>query len=278
VSSLERAREALGHRLRELREATGDNGKQFAVRLGWDPAKVSRLENGRRAPSLADVTEWAQAAAQPETAEELRVLAAALEEMYTTWRRQFRAGFAARQRKQTGLEDQTREIRAFEHAIIPGLLQTPEYARCVYNKLAELHGPIGDVDESIALRMARQRILYDSSKRLHFVLSAEAVQHSFAPADVMRGQLDRLVSASMLKTVTLGIIPMGREWPIPPSHGFWIFDDTTVLVEAISAELAVTEPDEVQLYVAAFELFAGVSVSGDIARRFLLDLQAKIPD
>jgi hypothetical protein len=126
--------------------------------------------------------------------------------------------------------------------------------------------------------MERQRILYEPGKRLHFVLSAEAIQHSFAPADVMRGQLDRLVSASTLKTVELGIIPMGREWPIPPSHGFWIFDDSTVLVETISAELTVTELEEVQLYVTAFELFAGISVSGDPARRFLLDLQAKIPE
>lgn len=277
MSSLDRAREALGRRLRELREQTGDNGKQFAARLDWDPAKVSRLENGRRAPSLTDVTEWARAAGQSEAVDELRVMAAALEEMYATWRRQFRAGFAARQRKQLSMDDATREIRAFEHAMIPGLLQTPEYARCVYRRLADLHGGGGDADESIALRMERQRMLYDSGKRFHFVVSVEAIQHSFAPPDVMRGQLDRLVSASMLKTVTLGIIPMDREWAIPPSHGFWIFDDSSVFVETISAELAITEPDEVQLYVTAFELFAGMSVSGDPARRFLLDLQAKIP-
>lgn len=277
MSSLERAREALGRRLRELREETGDNGKAFAARLGWDPAKVSRLENGRRAPSLVDVTEWAEKAGRPDAAEELRVMAAALEDMYATWRRQFRAGFAARQRKQLGLDAATREIRAFEHAIIPGLLQTPEYARSVYDRLAELHGPAGDADEAIALRMERQRALYDSAKRFHFVLSAEAIQHSFAPVDVMRGQLDRLVSASLLKTVTIGIIPLGREWPLPPLHGFWIFDAAAVFVETISAELTVTEPDEVQLYATAFDRYAAASVSGDAARRLLLDLLAKLP-
>lgn len=278
MSSLERAREALGHRLKEIREESGATGKVFAARLGWDPAKVSRFENGRRSPSPADVVEWAQTAGRPDVAEELRVLAAALEDMYATWRRTFRAGFAARQRQQLGLDAETREIRAFEYAIIPGLLQTPEYARCVYDKLAEVHGPTGDVDEAVALRMERQRGLYVSSKRFHFVLAAEAVHHSFVPPEVMRGQLDRLVSASLLKTVSLGIVPLGREWPFLPLHGFWIFDDSTVFVETVSAELVVTEPDEVALYASAFDKYASAAVFGDVARRLLLDWMAKIPD
>ncbi len=136
----------------------------------------------------------------------------------------------------------------------------------------------GDVEEAIALRMERQRVLYEPGRHLHFVIAAEALQHSFAPSEVMRGQLDRLVSASMLKTVTIGIVPMGREWPCIPWHGFWIFDDSTVLVETISAELTVTEPDEIRVYEEAFTQLAEASICGDVTRRYLLDLQSRLVD
>jgi len=278
MSSLTRARESFGRRLRELREPTGLSGKDFAEHLGWDPAKVSRFETGKRLPSESDIRAWSEASGQPAAAEELLAQLSVIDEMYATWRRQFRAGFAGRQRSSLQVEAHTRQFRIFEPAMVPGLLQTPEYARHVYRVLVELYGLAGDVDEVVALRMERQRVLYEPGHQFHFVIMESALRQSFVPRDVMRAQLDRLVSVSTLKDVALGVIPLDAQLPAAPWHGFWLFDDRLVQVETISAELSVSEPEEVKMYATTFRAFADAAVHGDAARSRLIDVQRSLAD
>lgn len=63
----------------------------------------------------------------------------------------------------------------------------------------------------------------------------------------------------------LGVVPANSEW-LTPATNFVMFDDRMVLVEAITAELKVTQPREIQLYRRAFDTLAGRSVTGDRAR------------
>jgi len=278
VSSLNRARESFGRRLRELREPTGLSGKDFAERLGWDPAKVSRFETGKRLPSRDDIHAWAEAVGQPTAADELLAQLSVIDEMYATWRRQFRAGFGGRQRSSLQVEAHTRQFRIFEPAMVPGLLQTPEYARHVYRVLVELYGLAGDVDEVVALRMERQRVLYEPGHQFHFVIMESALRQSFVPRDVMRAQVDRLVSVSTLKNVALGIVPLDVQLPAAPWHGFWLFDDRLVQVETVSAELSVSEPEEIKMYAMTFKAFADVAVYGDKGRTKLIEVQRALVD
>ena len=276
MSSLQRARESFGRRLRELREPTGLSGKDFAERLGWDPAKISRFETGKRTPSPADVQAWAEACGQPEAVDELLAQLSILDELYATWRRQFRTGFAGRQRASLQVEAHTKLFRVFEPAMVPGLLQTPEYARHAFEVLAELYGFAGDVDEVVSLRMERQRVLYEPGHQFHFVILEATLRQSIVSGDVMRAQLDRLVSASTLKSVALGIVPMSVQLPAVPSHGFWLFDDRLVQVETVSAELSVNEPEEIKMYATTFRVFADIAYYGNQARTLLLDVQTSL--
>jgi transcriptional regulator with XRE-family HTH domain len=273
VSSLNNARESFGRRLREVRETTGKTGKELAEDLGWDPAKVSRFETGKRLPSRTDLLALTAACNQPGAADELLAQLSIIDDMYAAWRRQFRAGFGGRQRASLAVEAHTRLFRIFECALVPGLLQTPEYARLVYLKLVELYGFADDVEEVVALRMERQRVLYQPGHKFHFVLTETVLRQSFVPPDVMRAQIDRLISASTLKDVAIGVVPLDVVLPAPPWHGFWLFDDRLVQVETVSAELSINEPDEIKMYGATFKVFADCAVYGQAARTRLIDLQ-----
>lgn len=84
------AREALGARLRELRT---EAGLDLAAKLGCQPSKVSRLQNGKQTPTAADLTKWAQACGRPDVEAELQGLRAGLEmkQRHRSWRRQLAA-------------------------------------------------------------------------------------------------------------------------------------------------------------------------------------------
>ncbi|MEU4332988.1 Scr1 family TA system antitoxin-like transcriptional regulator, partial [Nonomuraea dietziae] len=130
MPNVQPAREALGRRLRELRTDAGLNGKEFAERLGWIATKVSKIEHGKQTPTEDDVRAWADATAAP--ADQAKLLLAQvrhLNEEYAEWRRQLRIGLSARQAKFGEVEASSELVRNFEPAVIPGLLQTPAYAR-----------------------------------------------------------------------------------------------------------------------------------------------------
>lgn len=71
MSNFQRAREALGLRLRELRRDARLTGRQLAAVHGWHPSKVSKIEGGKQTPSEADIEAWARACGQPELVDEL---------------------------------------------------------------------------------------------------------------------------------------------------------------------------------------------------------------
>jgi transcriptional regulator with XRE-family HTH domain len=278
VSSFERARDSLGRRLRELREQTGCNGKEFAERLGWQATKVSRFENGQRTPSRSDIVAWADAAGTPELADELLTLTAALDEMYATWKRQLKAGFGPRQRKSLEVEGQTRMLRGFQCSVVPGLVQTPDYARRIFEHNAALHGYAQDIDDAVEIRMRRQQVLYESRQRLHLVVTEGALRHTTVTPSVMRAQLDRLISVSTLANVVLGVIPLDRQLDILPLHGFMIYDDATVRVETVTAELSVADPSEVQLYLKLFKILGDAALYGSSLRTHLIGLQTSLSE
>ncbi len=189
--------------------------------------------------------------------------------MYAEWRRQLGAGTSARQRTSIQLEGRATFIRAFESTVIPGLLQTPDYARHRLAESVKRHGVIDDVDEGVRVRMQRQEVLYQPGKRFHFVLTEAALRYRLCPPEVMVGQLDRLIAMSAMSAIRVGVIGFDAELPESPKHGFWIFDDRMVLVETIAAELTLKQPQEIALYTQVFERLASVASYGSDARRIV---------
>ncbi|MFF5992564.1 Scr1 family TA system antitoxin-like transcriptional regulator, partial [Prauserella flavalba] len=162
---------ALGDQLRLLREAAGLSGKRLAERLGWQPSKVSRIENARQAVTDSDVVALAGAlelsgGQAAELREELRSIRAD----EARWSQQLRAGHRVVQHNVAEAERAARHIRVFSLTLVPGLLQTAEYARYVFASLANLHESPRDTDDAVRARMDRQQVLYDESKQVDLLI------------------------------------------------------------------------------------------------------------
>jgi transcriptional regulator with XRE-family HTH domain len=275
------ARRALGARLRELRTQAGVTGKQLAESLAWPPSKVSKLENGRQSPTDDDIHAWTRTTGSEHEADALLASLHTLELQHAEWRRQLQTGVRAHQVELAELDERTQLFRAFEPTVVPGLLQTAEYARARLAEGIRLFQVPNDIDAAVRARMQRQEMLYRPDKRFHFVLTEAALRFRLCPVDVLLAQLDRLVSLSALRNVRLGIIGFETRPIVAPWHGFWLLDSDRVMVETYSAELNLAQPQEIALYANVFEQLAAVASYGGEARAILTrvidDLAASAP-
>ena len=265
------AREALGARLRELRIEAGLEGKNLAGKLGCQPSKVSRLQNGKQTPTAADLTAWAQACGRPEVEAELHGLRAGLEmkQRHRSWRRQLAGGHRGRQEIAVRQTDATKAIRGLEVSRVPGLFQTPEYARVIFDSNAEFRGIPPTTEAAVEARMRRQESLYDPAKTFRFLVCEAALYHRSCPADVMAEQLDRLYNLVGQRRIELGILPFGAQLRRTAPHAFWIYDRRLVIVETISEELWLTGEEDIQLYERAWDWLAESAEYGASARRLI---------
>ncbi|MFE7041222.1 helix-turn-helix domain-containing protein [Streptomyces atratus] len=276
MSDFQTARVALGARLRELRAEGGLNGKAFAARLGWPASKVSKIETGKQVPSIADLRAWTDLLDVADTLPELTGRLRSLETHYAVWRRQLAAGVRARQEAWHQTENGAAEIRNFESAVIPGLLQTAEYARHMFIRTTALHKSVQDIDAGVNARMQRQQALYAPGRSFHFMVWEPALHMLLCPSDVMAGQPDRLSGVFGMSTVQLSVVPLGAELSVVPTHGFWIFDDRLVMAETIGAELRLTDSAEIDLYRTVWDELLRVAVSGHRAHRLIARARASL--
>jgi hypothetical protein len=243
---------------------------------------VSKLETGRQAPTDDDIRDWVRATGSEQETEALLASLHTLEVQHAEWQRILRTGLRPRQQELIEWDERTKLFRVFESTVIPGLLQTPQYARARFAEgIRRLKLP-NDINEAVAARVQRQEILYRPDKRFHFVLTEAALRFRLCPPDVMLGQLDRLVSLSQLPNVRLGIIGFETQYATSPWHGFWLYDNERVLIETFSASLDLRQPQELELYGNVFEQLAAVGSYGRAARgiitRAIDDLVRDVPE
>lgn len=282
VLSVHEARQALGQRLRELRQQAGLTGRQVADSLSWPASKVSKLENGRQTPTDDDIRGWASVTRAGAYTESLLASLHTLELQHAEWQRQLKTGLRPHQDEIADLDAKTHLFRAFEPTFIPGLLQTAEYARARFAQSIAVFKVPDDIDEAVRARVRRQEMLYRLDKRFHFVLTEATLRYRLCPPEVMLGQLDRLVTFAALPNVRLGVISFEVPYVVAPTHGFWLLDNDRVMVETFSAELNLAQPQEIELYSGIFDQMAGVASYGRAARaivtRVIDDLALDAPE
>ncbi|GAA3749122.1 helix-turn-helix transcriptional regulator [Plantactinospora mayteni] len=264
-ATVHQAREALGHRLRDVRRDAGLTGRQLALLAGWASSKVSKIEYGKQTPTEDDLRVWCDHCGTPEQVPDLIATVRNIEAMYVEWRRMLRTGTKRRQETSLSIESQTRLFRWYEPMLVPGILHTAEYAAAVMARVIEFYQVPDDLEAGVAVRMERQQILYHGNHRFHFVLAEQALRTLVGDTAVMAGQLDRLLTVLSLPRVRLGVLPAGHLYQVP-SNQFILFDDRLVHVEAITAELAITQPREIALYVKAFDALAAGAKYGQEAK------------
>jgi transcriptional regulator with XRE-family HTH domain len=273
-----RQRGALGAALRELRAAEGMSGMTLAARLGWVQSKVSRIETGRQLPSEDDIRAWGTATnlaagAIDALLDQLRISRAE----HIAWRRGATdAEQAGTQRSMLDLAAEATLIRNFEVGVVPGLLQTADYARVRLAENVDSHGaPDSDLEDALMLRMRRQQVLYDRTKQFRFIVTESVLHMLVCPVDVLRGQLDRLMALIGIGNVELGIIPTGTRLPLAPLHGFVMFDDA-VTVETWAEELTLQTAAEADRFTHIFDQLGRVARAGDEARELIGNALARL--
>ncbi|MEV0295699.1 DUF5753 domain-containing protein [Nocardia sp. NPDC050710] len=196
-----------------------------------------------------------------------------LRSMYLEWRRVNASGHAPRQRRSIGIESATKLIRWHEVNVIPGLLQTSDYARGILRACIDMTGGRDDLDDAVAARMERQKVLHAGARRFTFLVEAGALYRTVGSSEVMAEQMDALVEASRNPRISLGVIELTARYRCP-ARGFILFDRSMVMVETPSAELTITRPSEVVTYERTFALLAESAVFGDSAREVITAIGA----
>ncbi|MFE3606767.1 helix-turn-helix domain-containing protein [Streptomyces goshikiensis] len=269
-TDFQQARVSLGARLRELRTEGGLAGRELADRLGWGQSKVSKLENGKQTPTVADLTAWAKGTGRPEATGELVGRRRGLETQYRSWRRQLAGGYRAVQEAHWAQAQKTHFRRSFDPSLIPGLLQTADYARSVLTRYSTIHTAPTDTEAAVQARMGRQDILTDQSRSFHFLVWEGALRARPCPPAVLSAQLDRIVGRLGPGTVRVGIVPFEADMNVPAGVGFSVHDDSLVITETWHAEMWLDDPEDVALHVRAWEALERNALYGADAHRALL--------
>jgi transcriptional regulator with XRE-family HTH domain len=275
-------RQQLSAELRRLRDQAGISGRELARLIGISQSKVSRIESGTATPTLPQVKQWAEATRAP--AEQTRSLIDLAERALTeihTWRMSLQAR-SHRQDEIREREARARMTRTFQPSVVPGLLQTAEYARLVFG-LSPLPNVRAGIPAAVAGRLDRQLALYEREGRFEFLITESALRWHPGPDShgVLRAQLDRIVSLSTLENVLVGVIPYDSEALTFASHGFVIYEgrdheDTFVTIEAIHASLTVHDPDSIAIYRETWSALRRMAIFDDQAREFLAELMTDV--
>lgn len=249
------SRARLGSELRHLREFAGLTGRALAERIGINQSKVSRIESGETPVTRPEVYAWADATgAAPDTRARLVELAEATFTEVAAWRDAVRAGNKHMQDQIREREATARTVRNFQPTVIPGLLQTPEYAHRII-PLADIAGKI-DHAASAAARLERQQALFDTERRFEFLIGEVALRVNPAPsADLLVAQLDRVASLAAMENMHIGVLPTSGQAVATSWSNFVIYEgnETFVAVELAHAQVRVTDTRDIELYRTLYD-------------------------
>jgi transcriptional regulator with XRE-family HTH domain len=268
---------AIAARLREIRLDAGLSARALSAAAGWHEAKTSRIEHAKAPPSDADIRAWCHACDAGDQAADLIASSRVADSMYIEWRRMTRTGLARLQQARGSLYERTRLMRVYCSNVIPGLFQTPGYARALLSSIEEFHATPDDLDEAVAQRIARNQVLA-GEHRFVVVVEESVLRYQIGDASVMAGQLGHLLAVMSLPSVALGVVPFAT-----PARGMWpletftVFDDEQVTVEQLTAQISVTAPGEVELYLRGFRRLRSLAVYGSAARALITHALQQLP-
>jgi len=257
-------RRKLGAELRAQRSRAGLTSGEAAALVGWHQSKVSRIETGSSGVKPADVRLLLDAyrVEDPELRELLLVLAGS--ESSTSgggrqnWWHAYRGVLPPTYRDFISLESQASGMRTLETSVVPGLLQTPEYARAVTRAAV---GSLEDtkLDTLVEVRLARQDVLRSNPPlELTALLDEAVLRREVGGPAVMTRQLKRLLDAAQLPQVRLQVLPFAAGAHIGITGPFVIFsfpirsDLDVVVLDHLTSSLYLERKEDLQAYSEAF--------------------------
>jgi transcriptional regulator with XRE-family HTH domain len=260
-------RRRLALELRRLREVARLTCEEVAEHLECSASKISRVETGRVSVSPRDVRDMLKLYGVPDQQRDSLVQLSRDSRQKGWWHAY--GEINPKLATYVGLESAASEIRVYEVNLIPGLLQTEEYARTMIRS-GTMNGNLADVDRMVALRMARQPALTrNDPPMLWTVVDEAALRRRVGGTELMRSQLEHVLELSSLKNVAMQVIPFGAGAHPAMGRPFVILvfperiDPDVVYLEDLTSALYLEDVDEVDRYNVLFNQLRATALSFD---------------
>lgn len=265
--------DGIATRLGAMRRRSGLSGQELAKATGWSASKVSRLENGLVKPAPDDIRSWATVCGAVDEVEELVERLGEAANKRLTWRDRLALHAADVDAAYDQLLAQATDVAMVEVAMVPGPLQTTDYAEALFVALSRLN-PIDSEPRARAEGRARRHDhIYDESKTFTFIITEGVLRAGPASSEVMTAQLDRLMTVLALGNVDLRVIPPAASLGALPLNAFAIYDRELVLVETFVDEIEHYDDADSRQYVEVFHHLHQVALGGDAARDLIVAAQ-----
>lgn len=267
----------LATKLRQARESAGYTTAQVGAELGWSPGKVSKMETTEtKRIKAADLDRLLNLykIEDPETREAMHALARDARER--GWWAKYREIFG--DQALPDFEAEASVIRSFEGLVVPGLLQTPEYARALFQG-GRYTGP-EDIERRVIARMARKEILtrFNNPVRLRVVMDEAALRRMIGGWEVMAAQLRHLLYMAELPNIDIQLLPFeaGSHAALVAPFSILEFPEylnpPIVHVDTVTDSVFFEQPGDVERYSATFGDIQGTAMSTTQSAKFIADL------
>jgi transcriptional regulator with XRE-family HTH domain len=272
----------LGNRLRRLREGRGIGQHEAAAAIRASTAKIRRLELGRSGFKLRDLSDLLTLYGVADQAERATLLALGRQANVPGWWQPYADVIPSWFAPYLGLEQAAEVIRGYEVQLVPGLLQTPAYARAL---IALGHPQVlpAEIDRRLELRLRRQEILGPPQPvRLWVVIDEAALRRPIGGRAVMREQLRHLLEMNERTNVTVQVMPFDRGGQTVVGGGVSLLRlpggllPDVVYVEHLTSAVYPARPAEIERYQQMMDRLvvtaAPVGRTGEILHRILADI------
>jgi transcriptional regulator with XRE-family HTH domain len=249
----------LGSQLRKLRESRGITREAAGYEIRASGSKISRMELGRVSFKERDVADLLTMYGVSDSAERDALIGLARQANNPGWWQHFGDVLPTWFQAYLGLEAAASLIRTYEIQFVPGLLQTPDYARAVI-MLGHAGASADEITRRVDVRLQRQQILTRSGgPQLWAVIDEAVLRRPIGGVDVMRAQIEALIEASKLPGVRLQIIPFLAGGHAAAGGPFAILRfpepelPDVVYVEQLTSAIYLDKREDVDHYAMAME-------------------------
>ncbi len=257
----------VGAELRRLRDAAGVTTAQAADLLNCSPAKISRIENGIVSARVGDLRLLLDRYGDQDEEHRAYLERLARESNKRGWWQDYGDTIPPYYADFIGLETDANYIKTWEPTIVPGLLQTPEYARAVMLANPAMISP-AKLENYISIRRERQaRLEQGTDVRLDAVIWEVALVTTVGSDEVQRGQLGRLLELIDRPNISVQVLPLEAGDKANMSGSFVMFSFgsersvSTVFVETLTSSQYLERDEELRGYTLVFDALRSAALS-----------------
>ena len=269
-------RRELGALLRKLRTEKGLTVEQAAEQLMFSMSKLSRMETGHGVATPRDIRDVCSLYEVTDKAERERMLKLAAEGKQAGWWQSYDLPYST----YVGLEAEATAISDFQSSVVPGLLQTADYARAGHEGAMPRLSP-EEIERRIEAKLTRQALLEQDDPPDFSAVLDEAVLHRMVggPA-VMSAQLGRLIEAANRPKVRIQVIPftLGAHPGVESNFNILEMSSPTpgvVFVEGLVGSIYLERSEELTRYRQIFERLQAISLSPKDTIALIAEIRAQ---